>query len=103
MERLQPEHLERFYKKMQAAGSKPATAHQAHRVIRAALNEAMRRGHLARNVATLAKAPRITEEEVIPYSVTEVQALLAEPGSTATARAGPSPSPWACVRVRRWA
>jgi integrase len=80
LERLQPEHLERFYKKMQAAGSKPATAHQAHRVIRAALNEAMRRGHLARNVATLAKAPRITEEEVIPYSVTEVQALLAEAG-----------------------
>jgi integrase len=78
LERLEPEHLERFYKKMQAKGSKPATAHQAHRVIRAALNEALRRGHLTRNVASLAKAPKITEEEVVPYSVAEVQALLAE-------------------------
>jgi integrase len=78
LERLEPEHLERFYKKMQANGSKPATAHQAHRVIRAALNEAMRRGHLTKNVASLAKAPKITEEEVVPYSVEEVQALLAQ-------------------------
>lgn len=77
LERLEPEHLERLYTKMQAKGSKPATAHQAHRVIRAALNEALRRGYLTRNVASLAKAPKVTEEEVVPYSVTEVQALLA--------------------------
>lgn len=78
LERLQPEHLERFYKKMQDNGSKPATAHQAHRVVRTALNEAMRRGHLARNVATLAKAPKVTDEEVVPYSVEEVRCLLTE-------------------------
>src|SRR5436190_13650307 len=44
--KLQPEHLERFYVKMQRNGSAPATAHQAHRTIRTALNEAVRRGHL---------------------------------------------------------
>ncbi|QNA74178.1 site-specific integrase [Streptomyces sp. So13.3] len=78
LDKLEPEHLERLYTKMQRNGSKPATAHQAHRTIRLALNEAMRRGHIVRNVASLAKAPRITEEEVDPYSVREVQRLLEE-------------------------
>ncbi len=78
--RLEPEHLERFYAKMQANGSAAGTAHQAHRTLRAALNEAVRRGHLVRNPATLAKPPRLTEEEVEPYSVDEVQKLLTEAG-----------------------
>ncbi len=80
LDKLEPEHLERLYARMQHRGLKPATAHQAHRTVRTALNEAMRRGHIVRNVATLAKAPRITEEEVDPYSVKEVQRLLVEAG-----------------------
>lgn len=76
LDKLQPEHLERFYAKMQANGSKPATAHHAHRTIRAALNEAVRRGHLARNPVLLAKPPKLTEEEIEPYSVGEVRQLL---------------------------
>ncbi|MET8539192.1 tyrosine-type recombinase/integrase [Kitasatospora sp. NPDC004799] len=80
LEKLEPEHLERLYKKMQANGSKPATAHQAHRTIRTALNQAIRRGHLTRNVASLAVAPKVEEEEVEPYEVEEVQALLLEAG-----------------------
>ncbi|MEZ0095918.1 tyrosine-type recombinase/integrase [Streptacidiphilus sp. EB129] len=78
--KLEPEHLERFYTKMQAAGSKPATAHQAHRTIRVALAEALRRGHLIVNPAKVAKAPRLDEEEVEPYEVTEVQELLLAAG-----------------------
>lgn len=74
--KLEPEHLERFYKKMQAAGSKPATAHQAHRTLRVALGEAVRRGHLTVNVAKIAKAPRLEEEEIEPYSAEEVQSIL---------------------------
>jgi integrase len=58
------------------SGSAPATAHQAHRTLRAALNEAVRRGHLTRNPAILAKAPRLAEKEVEPYSVDEVRLLL---------------------------
>jgi integrase len=77
---LEPEHLERFYKKMQASGSKPATAHQAHRTLRVALGEAVRRGHLTVNVAKIAKAPRLEEEEIEPYSVEEVQRLLLAAG-----------------------
>jgi integrase len=78
LDKLEPEHLERFYSKMLAAGSKPATAHQAHRTIRTALNHAMRRGHVTRNVASLAVPPRIEDEEVEPYDIEEVQRLLSE-------------------------
>lgn len=78
LEKLEPEHLERFYTKMQANGSKPATAHHVHRTLRTALNHALRRGHVTRNVATLAVPPRIEEEEIEPYDIEEVQRLLAE-------------------------
>lgn len=80
LEKLEPEHLERFYKKMQDSGSAAGTAHQVHRTVRTALNEAVRRAHLTTNPATIAKAPRVEEEEVEPYSVEEVQRLLAEAG-----------------------
>jgi integrase len=76
LDRLAPEHLEKFYVRMMAEGSSPATAHQAHRTIRTALNEAVRRGHLARNPATLAKAPRLVEKEIEPYTVEEIRLLL---------------------------
>ncbi|MFD7166614.1 tyrosine-type recombinase/integrase [Streptomyces violascens] len=76
LDQLKPEHIEHFYSRMMLTGSKPATAHQAHRTFRTALNEAVRRGHLAQNPVQLAKAPRVREEEVEPYSVDEVQRLL---------------------------
>ncbi|WP_203708571.1 site-specific integrase, partial [Asanoa iriomotensis] len=73
LEKLQPEHIEKFTRKMQENGSAAATAHQAHRTIRTALSEAVRRGHIGRNVARLAKAPKLEEEEVEPYSIEEVK------------------------------
>ncbi|MBY8345214.1 site-specific integrase [Streptomyces spinosirectus] len=76
LDKLRPEHIERFYGQMQAAGRKPGTIHQIHRTFRTALNEAVRRGHLGRNPVQLAKAPRLREEEVEPYTVDEVQRLL---------------------------
>lgn len=80
IDRLEPEHLESLYGRMQKNGSKATTAHQAHRTIRTALGEAVRRGHAAKNAAALAKPPRVEdeEEEVEPYSVEEVQRLLLE-------------------------
>ncbi|WP_434591960.1 tyrosine-type recombinase/integrase [Streptomyces sp. A5-4] len=78
LEKLEPEHLERFYKKMQANGSSAGTAHQVHRTMRTALNEAKRRRHLTSNPASIAKAPKLEEEEVEPYSLEEVQSLLLE-------------------------
>ncbi|MET8805557.1 site-specific integrase [Streptomyces sp. NPDC004546] len=76
LDRLKPEHIEAFYAKMQANGSKPATAHQVHRTFRTALNEAVRRGHLGKNPVELAKAPKVGDYEVEPYTVAEVQRLL---------------------------
>lgn len=78
--KLEPEHLEKFYAKMVADGSKPGRAHQVHRTIRTALGEAMRRGYVTRNVATLAKPPRLGDEEVEPYSVDDVRRILVEAG-----------------------
>jgi len=76
--RLQPEHLEKLYAKMIARGSAPATAHQAHRTVRTALNEAVRRGYLATNPAQIVKAPRLPHGEIEPYTVDEVKKLIAE-------------------------
>jgi integrase len=64
LDRLKPEHIEAFYAKMQANGSKPATAHQVHRTFRTALNDAVRRGHLGKNPVQLAKAPKTGDYEV---------------------------------------
>lgn len=77
LERLQPEHVEKLTQKMQKNGSAAATAHQVHRTIRTALNEAMRRGHIGRNPASLAKSPTLTDKEIEPYTVDEIQRLLA--------------------------
>lgn len=88
LNKLEPEHLERLYRKMMTKGrapstpgektrpTSPATAHQAHRTIRAALNEAVRRRHITENPALLARAPKVVEEEVEPYSVEDIKRLL---------------------------
>lgn len=76
LDRIQPEHFEKLYKKMTAAGHKPANAHQVHRTARTAFNEALRRGHITRNPVSLAKPPRIEQQEIVPYEVEEVQRIL---------------------------
>ncbi len=80
LNRLQPEHLERLYHRMIANGAKPATAHQVHRTVRTALGEAVRRRYVQENVAVLARPPKIDPEELEPYSVEEVQRILAAAG-----------------------
>ncbi|MGH3220326.1 MAG: tyrosine-type recombinase/integrase [Streptosporangiaceae bacterium] len=76
IDRLEPEHVEKLYTKMQRSGLAAGTAHHVHRTIRNALNEAVRRGHLGRNPVLLAKAPRLTDEEPEPYTIEEIQRLL---------------------------
>lgn len=77
LDRLTPEHLESSYARMIDRGASAATAHQAHRTVRTALGEAERRNHVARNVATLARAPRVRVKPVEPLTMEEVQRLLA--------------------------
>ena len=75
-DRLQPEHLETLYANLRRSGLKPATVHQVHRTLRAALNEAVRRGQIVKNPALVAKAPRLVEDEVEPFTVEEAQRIL---------------------------
>jgi hypothetical protein len=58
---------------MQGEGLAAGTAHHVHRTLRNALNEAVRRGHLARNPVLLAKAPNLSAKEVEPYGLEEIQ------------------------------
>ncbi len=74
--KLEPEHLERLYSKMQKAGSKAGTAHQVHRTVKSALNAAFKRNHVTKNVALQATAPPLDEEEVEPYSPDQVRQIL---------------------------
>lgn len=76
LDRIQPEHFERFYVKMQKAGLGAGTAHQAHRTVRTAFGEAERRGHIFRNPVRLAKAPRVEESEIDPFEADEIGQLL---------------------------
>ena len=77
LDKLQPEHLERLYERMVSKkGLKPATAHLAHRTVRVALNEAVRRGRIAQNPAKIARPPRVEEDEIIPFTVVEAQRLF---------------------------
>lgn len=84
-DRLEPEHLERLYSKLGCAGLKPATVHQTHRTLRTALNEAVKRGQIVKNPAVVAKAPRLTEDEIEPFTTKEARHLL---GATAGRRNG---------------
>jgi integrase len=80
--KLTAEHLERFYvalgQKRTKSGElfKPARVHQVHRVIRTALGEAMRRNHITSNPASVARPPRIPDEEIIPFTREEAAKIL---------------------------
>jgi len=77
LHKIEPEHFEKLYNKMIESGLKPATAHQAHRTARTAFAEAVRRGHIMRNVVSIARAPQVEEEEIEPLDAKEIQKLLA--------------------------
>jgi integrase len=76
LDKLQPEHLEAFYRASREDGMAPASVLQMHRIISRALKIAHRRGHVARNVATLVDAPSVPHEEINPLSATEARAIL---------------------------
>jgi integrase len=86
LDKLQPEHLEKLYERMVSVKDlKPATAHLAHRTVRIALNEAVRRGRIAQNPAKIARPPRVEEDEIVPFTVVEAQRLFT---AAATVRNG---------------
>jgi integrase len=76
LDRLQPEHLEAFYTRLEADGLSSTTALLHHRVISRALKVAMQRGRVARNVATLVDAPTARREEVQPPTAADARKIL---------------------------
>lgn len=76
IDRVEPEHFETLYIKMQRSGLSASSAHKVHRAARTAFGEALRRGHVTRNVVTLAKAPRLESDEVDPFEPEEIQQII---------------------------
>ncbi|MGI8310484.1 tyrosine-type recombinase/integrase [Saccharopolyspora hattusasensis] len=80
MERLQPDHVERLYSKLRSEGKKSSTIQQVHRTLRTALNEACRRGYIAKSPMDVVKAPPSEEREIEPLTVKETQRIFEEAG-----------------------
>jgi integrase len=76
LDRLTPEHLERFYTKLDAEGLAPATVLQIHRILSRALKVAVQRGYTSRNVASLVDAPSAQPREIQPLTLDEAQRIV---------------------------
>ena len=78
LDRLQPDHLEKFYLALEDKGLTSTTALRIHRIISRALKVAMQRGVVGRNVATLVDAPALRRPETPePLDIEECHRVLA--------------------------
>ncbi|WJY40034.1 site-specific integrase [Streptomyces sp. P9-2B-2] len=77
LETLCPRHVRVFLADV-ARKSSPATAKEAHRVLRTALTAATREELVTRNVASLVEAPKVVSRETTPWSLDETLTFLEE-------------------------
>lgn len=77
LSRLTTEQIEGLYDSLRERGLSGTSINNVHRTIRAALNEAVRRGRLAKNPAIHARPGRIDDHEVVPIGVGDAQSILA--------------------------
>jgi site-specific recombinase XerD len=96
IDRLRPEHLDALYLELAEDGLSSKSILMVHQIISRAYKMALRRGVVARNVATLDDSPRHRESEIEPLTKAEARRILAVSASTATAPAGRSRSPSDC-------
>ncbi len=80
---LTTEQLEKLYRDLVAAGHSGHTVRAVHRVLRAALNEAVRRRRLHANPAQWARPPRAEVPETDPLTIEESRRILAAASSRA--------------------
>lgn len=73
---LTPGHVERLMAGMLERGLSPQTAAHARATLRRALHDAERDGLVTRNVAGLARPPRVTRKEMHPLTAAEVRGLV---------------------------
>jgi integrase len=76
LDRLTPEHLERFYSNLDAEDLASATVLQIHRILSRALKVAVQRSYISRNVASLVDAPSAQPREIQPLNLDEAQRIV---------------------------
>jgi integrase len=76
--KLTPEHVEKLYAKLRDRRPplSSSSIHHVHATLRTSLNEAVRRGHIAKNPVLIAKAPQLIEPEIVPLTVEEARRIL---------------------------
>ena len=74
--KLTPQHVRELLAAKLEAGLSPRTVQYVQAVLRAALNQALRDGLVARNVAMLVSGPRVRRHEIQPLGPEEARRLL---------------------------
>jgi integrase len=74
--KLQPEQVERWLRQLERDGASLETRRSAMVRLRTALNLALKRGHVARNVAILVERPRVTRRKRPAPRIAELRRLL---------------------------
>src|SRR6478672_3282539 len=76
LQKLRPEHIDRWHAALMATGLAPRTIGHAHRVLGSVLKRAVENGTLARNVTALRRPPAPEAVEVDILAPAEVTAVL---------------------------
>jgi integrase len=76
LQKLHPEHLDRWHAALLATGLAPRTIEHAHGVLGAMLKRAVENGTVARNVAALRKPPAAEAVEIDILTPAEIVAVL---------------------------
>jgi integrase len=74
--KLQPEHVEQWQSKLEEEGRSAETRRAAMVRLRTALNLAVKRQHVARNVAMLVESPKVPRARHLPPEVGAIQRML---------------------------
>jgi integrase len=75
LDKLTIDKLETFYTGLEQRGLSGSTRHQVHSIIRVALKQAVWRGHVGRNVATLVKPPTASKPKTDGFSSEDLMAI----------------------------
>ncbi len=76
LRRLRPEHIDHLYAEKRAANLAPKTISNIHKLLNTALNDAVGRNKLARNVLTMVKSPRALSAERPVFAPEQATHLL---------------------------
>lgn len=76
LEQLTPQNVRELHTAVAGTGVSAHTVRLAHAVLRSILSEAAREQHIARNVASLVRAPKIEHVEVEPWTAQEASTFL---------------------------